>query len=132
MAATEDRRLIRLTKICLALPEVTRELKRDHASFMVAKNSFVYFLNDHHGDGIVSVCFKMTPGENARLAALDATRYYRPAYIGPRGWAGLRLDMGKIDWNEVADFVRDSYRLVATKPLLALFNSAPGQNENSF
>ena len=47
------------------------------------------------------------------LVALDPTRFYLPAYIGPRGWIGLRLDVGKVDWEEVADFVGDSYRLVA-------------------
>ena len=58
MPGTEDRRLVRLTKICLALPEVSRELTGDHAGFKVRKTTFGYFLNNHHGDGIVAVCFK--------------------------------------------------------------------------
>ena len=57
-------------------------------------------------------------GENKSLAS-DQTRFYSPAYIGPRGWVGLRLDIGKIDWSEVADFVTDSYRLTAPKTLAA-------------
>ena len=115
MPPAEDRRLTRLTKLCVALPETTRELKGDHAGFTVRKKTFGYFLNNHHGDGIVAVCFKMPPGDNARLVALDPSRFYLPAYIGPRGWIGLRLDVGKIDWEEVADFIGDSYRLVAPK-----------------
>ena len=93
----EDRRLVRLTKICLALPEATREAKGDHAGFKVRNKTFAYFLNNHHGDGIVAVCFKMARGDNAKLVALDAGRFYLPAYIGPQGWAGLRLDAGKVD-----------------------------------
>lgn len=92
----------------------------DHAGFKVRKKTFGYFLNNHHGDGIVAVCFKMAQGDNARLVALDPSRFYLPAYIGPKGWIGLRLDVGKIDWDEVADFVGDSYRLVAPKRLAAL------------
>src|SRR5580700_1912784 len=117
MPAALDRRLARLTKICLALPEASRELMGDHAGFKIRKKTFVYFLSDHHGDGIVAVSFKVAPGENARLVTLDPIRFYLPAYIGPKGWVALRLDIGDIDWEEVADFVGDSYRLIAPKRL---------------
>ena len=40
-----------------------------------------------------------------------------PAYVGPRGWVGLRLDVGKPDWLEVAELVLTSYKLVAPNPL---------------
>jgi predicted DNA-binding protein (MmcQ/YjbR family) len=118
MPPTEDRRLVRLTKICLALPEASRALSGDHAAFTVRKKTFGYFLNNHHGDGIVAVSFKAAPGDNAKLVALDPTGFYLPAYIGPRGWVGLRLDVGKIDWDEVANYVGESYRLVAPKRLV--------------
>ena len=59
MPSIEDRSLVHLTKICLALPEVSRKLTGDHASFTVRKKTFAYFLNNHHGDGIVAVSFKM-------------------------------------------------------------------------
>jgi hypothetical protein len=122
MAPVEDRRLVRLTKICLALPEATRELKGDHAGFKVGKKTFVYFLNNHHGDGIVAVSFKMARGDNAKLAALEPGRFYLPAYIGPQGWLALRLDVGKVDWEEVADFVGDSFRLVAPRRVVKLID----------
>ncbi|MFI5459786.1 MAG: MmcQ/YjbR family DNA-binding protein [Isosphaerales bacterium] len=124
-AKKEDRRLIRLTEICLALPESTRECCGDHASFAVRTKKFVYYLDDHHGDGIVSVCFRTEPGENEVLLSSDATRFYSPAYIGPRGWVGLRLDLGEIDWEEVSDFVTDSYRLAAPKRLAARVGLPP-------
>ena len=40
-----------------------------------------------------------------------------PAYIGPRGWVALRLDIPGVDWNEVSDLVRGSYRLVVPQKL---------------
>ena len=87
----EDRRLVRLTKICLALPEATRECKGKHARFAVKNKTFAYFLDDHHGDGIFSVVCKVMPQDNKVLAAVSPDRFYVPAYIGPKGWVALRL-----------------------------------------
>ena len=117
--STEDRRLVRLTKICLALPEATRTDLGQHAGFQVRKKTFAYFLNDHHGDGIVGVTCKVLPGDNKLLAAANPDRFYMPAYIASRGWVALRLDRGEIDWGEVKELVNGSYRLVAPKGLAA-------------
>jgi predicted DNA-binding protein (MmcQ/YjbR family) len=113
--AAEEPQLARVTKICLALPGSTRELKGTHAGFRVRKKVFGYFLNDHHGDGIVSVCARVLPGDNTALIAAQPERFYMPAYIGPRGWVALRLDRGAVDWKEVAELVKTSYQLVAPK-----------------
>jgi len=110
----------RLSKICLALPEAMREDMGDHAAFTVRKKKFAYYLHDHHGDGIISVCFRVAPGEGAFLIDAEPDRFYAPAYIGPRGWVGLRLDFGDVDWAEVAQHVTDSYRIQAPKRLAAL------------
>jgi hypothetical protein len=120
MAAVQDWRLVRLTKICLALPEAARRDSGSHAAFLVRKSTFAYFLNDHHGDGIVSVACKAFPGDNTALVAAQPARFYLPAYIGPRGWIALRLDRGKVDWDEVAELVVGSYRLTAPKRLVEL------------
>jgi hypothetical protein len=117
--------LQRLSEICLALPEATREDRGDHASFAVRKKKFAYYLHDHHGDGIVSVCFK-APGGGDLLIDSDEDRFYRPAYIGPQGWVGLRLDLGDVDWAEVTKHVTASYRLQAPKRLAALVDEPPG------
>jgi phosphoribosylglycinamide formyltransferase-1 len=124
-ALTDDRRLTRLAEICLALPEAEHGHAGDHSSFSVRKKRFAYYLENHHGDGIVSVCFRTERGENEVLLASDQKRFYSPAYIGPRGWVGLRLDVGKIDWEEIADFVTDSYRLAASKRLAAQVAKRP-------
>jgi predicted DNA-binding protein (MmcQ/YjbR family) len=115
----DDRRLAKLTKLCLALPEATVERNGDFATFRVRKKVFAYFLDNHHGDGIVSLCWKTELGENQELAQADPTRFYVPAYIGPRGWAALRLDRGPVDWDEVAELAMASYCAVAPKTLVA-------------
>jgi len=116
----QDRRLRRLTRICLALPQTTREIHGSHAAFHVGKKIFAYFLNDHHGDGIVGVTCKVLPGDNHALVAADSKRFYLPAYLASRGWVALRLDLGPADWEEVAELVHTSYRLIAPKRLAAL------------
>jgi predicted DNA-binding protein (MmcQ/YjbR family) len=115
----EEARLAELTKICLGLPEATREVMGSHAGFRVRKKTFAYFLNDHHGDGIVSVCAKALPGDNAALISAQPARFYMPAYIGPKGWVALRLDRGAVDWKEVTELVETSYTLVAPENLAA-------------
>ena len=119
-SSTAGTRLARLTKIALALPEAKRELHGSYASFLVRKRTFAYFLNNHHGDGIVAVTCKALPGENAALASAQPKRYYLPAYIGPRGWVALRLDLGKIDWDEVRELLLGSFLLTAPKHLATL------------
>jgi predicted DNA-binding protein (MmcQ/YjbR family) len=120
--AGEDACLTRLATICAAFPEVEREYMGIHTRFVVRKKTFAYFLNNHHGDGIVSLCVKVVPGENSELIASDPERFYRPAYLGANGWVGLRLDMDEIDWDEVAAFAANSYRLIAPRRLAALLD----------
>jgi hypothetical protein len=118
----EDRRLVRLTKIVASLPETEREYNGQHAGFLVRKKRFAYFLDDHHGDGIVALSCRAAPGENQALVGSDPDRYYIPSYVGPRGWVALRLDVGTVDWDEVRELVTDAYLLTAPKRLAALVN----------
>ena len=123
----EDARLQRLTAICAELPEAERVLALPHAQFRVRKRTFAYFLDDHHGDGIVAVTCKAPGGQPEPLiAADDEGRFYLPSYLGPRGWIALRLDRETVDWTEVADLVTDSYLQVAPKRLAALIIDSPG------
>src|SRR5258708_32503967 len=116
----EDERLVRFTKICLGFPRAQREIMGSHAGFKVKKKTFAYFLNDHHGDGIVGVLCKVLPGDNAALIKADPKRFYMPAYVGPRGGEGLRLDVGRGHWGEVEQLVIGSYQLVAGKKSTAI------------
>jgi hypothetical protein len=114
-----DQLLERISDLALALPEATREVVNGHGMFSVRTKKFAYFLNNHHGDGILSVCFKPAPGTGETWLAVDDELYYRPAYIGRQGWLGLRLDLDTIDWDQVEQHVTESYRQQAPKRLLA-------------
>lgn len=121
---TTDSRLTQLSKIALALPETSHKILGSHAQFLVRKKTFAYFLDNHHGDGIVAVTCKVLSGENSALAQAQPRRYYLPAYIGSRGWVALRLDQGKIDWGEVRELLLGSYLLTAPRRLAALVRPA--------
>jgi len=111
--------LARVTKICLELPEAACERKGRHAAYSAGKKIFAYYVDDHHGDGIIAINCKVLPGENTMLVSADPVRFYIPAYIGPRGWVGLRLDVGEVDWEEVAELAAVSYCQMAPKRLAA-------------
>jgi len=116
-STAEDKRLTRLTKIALELSETSRQVFGSHAQFLVRKKTFAYFLNNHHGDGIVAITGKVLTGDNKALAEAQPERFYLPAYIASRGWVALRLDVGKIDWNEVRELLMSSYTMIAPRRL---------------
>ena len=107
----------RMVETCESLPESAWERSGRHVTFRVRKRTFAYLLDDHQGDGIVGVVVKAAPGEAEALIAGRPERYYAPAYLGPRGWVGVRVDVEPVDWEEVAGLVTDSYLLVAPKRL---------------
>jgi len=92
-----------------------RENCHDYTRFSVGKKPFAYYLNDHHGDGIISVCCKVLPGDNERLIAASPRKFYMPAYIGPRGWVALRLDRATLDWKELKELIEGSYAETTAK-----------------
>jgi phosphoribosylglycinamide formyltransferase-1 len=114
---SEDSRLVYLTEIAISLPEVTRKIYGSHAQFLVRKKTFAYFLDNHHGDGIVAVTCKVLPGDNKALAEAQPRRFYLPDYLASKGWVALRLDVGKVDWDEVKELLFGSYVLIAPKRL---------------
>jgi hypothetical protein len=106
--------LDRLEAICLALPDAEGEREGRHAAFRAKKKVFAYFLDNHHGDGIIGACVKGEKRANAKLLRDEPERFFSPAYIGPRGYLGVRLDLKRVDWKDVSRRVEASYRLVVT------------------
>jgi predicted DNA-binding protein (MmcQ/YjbR family) len=115
----EDRRLRQLSAMCLALPEAERTNCGAHADFRVRGKIFAYFLRNHGGDGITAACFKTRLGEHIDHIKKAPGRFYLPRFIGRRGWLGLRLDQGEINWDEVRALASLSYELAAPKSLRA-------------
>jgi phosphoribosylglycinamide formyltransferase-1 len=127
---TADRRpealLDRLRGIALALPEAYEKPSHGTRAFGVEGGKmFAYFQQNHHGDGITAVLVK-TSGEEeqAMLIESDPELYYRPAYLGPAGWVGIRLDRPPVDWAHVEQWLGKSWRRAAPRRLTKLLDVA--------
>lgn len=115
--------LERLRRICLALPEVSERLSHGAPTFFVrGKKTFVMYLDDHHGDGSLAIWCAAPPGVQQELVDEEPDRFFRPPYVGHRGWLGVRLDR-RPDWDEITQIVRDAYRCVAPKALAAALDA---------
>jgi hypothetical protein len=109
----------RVRALCLALPETTERLSHGSPTFFVrGKKAFVMVLDDHHGDGIFGLWTAAPPGNQELLVAADPDRFFRPPYVGHRGWLGVRLD-GDVDWDEIAGIIEDAWATVAPRSLVA-------------
>ena len=108
----------RLRGICLALPEAVEKSFGGHTapSFRVRDKLFAMTSEDGR-----SMTFKAGPGVQEALVAADPERFFVPAYVGHKGWVGARLDIDQ-DWDEMAELIEDSYRLIAPKRLAALLD----------
>lgn len=117
--AAHARALARTRAICLALPEVSERLSHGSPAWFVReKRTLAMFVDDHHGDGILGLWCPAFPGVQEEMVSLEPDRFYRPPYVGPSGWLGVRLDRD-VDWDEIRGILTDSFRKVAPKKLVA-------------
>jgi hypothetical protein len=111
-----------LRALCLALPEATeRPSHGEPAWFVRDKKLFVMFANKHHDDRVAFWC-AAPPGVQEALVAEAPSRFFRPPYVGVRGWLGVYLDV-EVDWAEIESIVREAYLCVAPKGLAARVTS---------
>jgi hypothetical protein len=117
--------LERLRAACLDLPEVTERPSHGAPTFFVrGKSSFLTaWLDGHHDDRFPHLWCAAPPGLQDSLLAAGDPQFFRPPYVGHRGWIGVRLDLDP-DWDEIADLCEVAYRAVAPARLVALLDSA--------
>ena len=97
---------------------MSERLSHGHPTFFIReKRSFVMVLNDHHGDGRFAMWCAAEDGLQEMLVKADPERFFRPPYVGHRGWLGVRLD-GELHWNELAGILEDAYAEVAPPKLV--------------
>lgn len=118
------RPLTRLRKICLALPEAHEKEGWGESTFRVRDKIFAMHASalNHHGRGRSGVWCKAAPSNQEFMVRHAPTRLFVPPYAGKSGWVGVYLD-GDVDWGELAELLRDSYRLTAPKRLIGIGNS---------
>ncbi|GAA0266069.1 MmcQ/YjbR family DNA-binding protein [Cryptosporangium japonicum] len=117
-----------LRRICLALPETTERVSHGTPAWFVrGKKTFVTFADHVHGDEHVAFWCAAPPGAQEEMLATDPERFFRPPYVGHRGWLGVRLDGPEVDWAEITEIVTDAYRCVAPKTLVARLGTVTDQ-----
>ena len=118
MTASSDAAAIKKFRaLCMAFPEANERLSHGEPTWFAGKGNVFAMLDNHHHDGEhLAVWLPQTPDAQLTLIELNPERFFKPPYVGPRGWVGVVLDR-KPDWKELASLVRDSYLLVATAKL---------------
>lgn len=109
--------LERVRAISLALPEASERLSHGEPTFFVGGRVFVMFADNHHGDGRVAVWLPVPPGANEALTEARPATFFRPPYVGRRGWVGILLDT--IDDAELRLFIETAWELIAPKRMRA-------------
>jgi hypothetical protein len=114
-----DHDLARLRAICLAFPDATERPSHGAPTFFVRdKKTFVQFwYHGHHDIEFPHLWCAAPPGAQEALIAADPDRFFRPPYVGHRGWLGVRMDR-EPDWAEVAELCEDAYRTIAPARLV--------------
>lgn len=111
--------LDRLRSLCLAFPGTDQRASHgEPAWFAGGRKMFVMTSQQHHDDR-VGFWAAAPEGVQGALVAAEPERYYRPPYVGTRGWIGVHLDTDDVDWDRVEEIVEDAWRQVAPKRLIA-------------
>ena len=119
MGSTRHDALAAVRRICAALPETNERLSHGAPTFFVRdKKMFATLFDDHHGDGMLALWFAAPPGVQEQMVEAEPERYFRPPYVGHRGWLGLRLDVDRDD-EELVGVLTEAYRCIAPKGLVA-------------
>jgi hypothetical protein len=115
---TKKRIMESVREICLALPETSERPSHGEPTFFIRdKRSFASLWDNHHGDGRFALICAAPAGMQATLVGTDPERFFVPAYVGHRGWIGVRLDLG-FDRDEIAGILEDAYAEVAPPKLV--------------
>ena len=120
----EAQPLASVRAICVAFPDVTERLSHGAPTWFVRdRTTFATLWADgHHEHEFPHLTLAAPPGAQTELMAIDEQRFFRPPYVGHRGWIGVRLD-GVVDWAEIAELCEDAYRTIAPPALVRLLDT---------
>jgi len=105
--------LKRVRSICAALPGTEERLSHGEPTFFTGGRTFAMFANNHHHDGHIGVWIAAAPGVQQMLVGTRGDVFFRPPYVGVRGWVGVELE--RIDDEELASLLTDAWRLITPK-----------------
>ena len=109
--------LERVRRICSTLPETTERLSHGEPTFFVKNKVFVMFADNHHNDGHIAVWLPVPSGFQTILIESAPGTFFKPPYVGVRGWVGIELD--RITDKDLTYHIEVAWELIAPKRLLA-------------
>jgi hypothetical protein len=112
-----EEQIERVRRICLALPGTWEKISHGEPTWFVDKKVFAMFSNNHHGDGHIAVTVPGAIGIQEMLIKKSPKRFYRPPYVGVRGWVGIEVDL--VSEKELAQHLREAWKLIAPPKLLS-------------
>jgi len=112
---TGEKQLERVRRICMALPETLEKISHGEPTFFVRKKVFAMCSNNHHNDGHIAVVLPAAIGVQAALIKASPEKFYKPPYVGVRGWIGVELE--RVDDKELALHIHEAWRLIAPEKL---------------
>jgi hypothetical protein len=117
-SASPEDVVARLRELCLALPEASERTSHGEPTWFAGKGKvFAMFDNHHHGAPHLGVWLPQPLGVQETLIDADPDVFFRPPYVGPRGWVGVVLDVDP-DWTMVTRLLQDAYVHVASRTLV--------------
>jgi hypothetical protein len=113
-----EKQIERVRKICLSLPETWEKISHGEPTFFVGKKVFAMCSNNHHNDGHIAVTIPAAIGIQEMLIRRSPEKFYRPPYVGVRGWVGIELD--RVGDKELSLHLREAWRLIAPEKIQSL------------
>ncbi|MEQ1567527.1 MAG: MmcQ/YjbR family DNA-binding protein [Myxococcota bacterium] len=108
----------RIRDLCERWPGVTHKVSHGRPSYFAGgKNFLVLHEGGHHQNTFPHLWCAAPPGVQDELLAAFPDRFFRPPYVGGRGWVGVRLDE-PLDWDGLGRQVEEAWRTVASDRLL--------------
>ena len=111
------KQLERVRRSCSTLPETTEKLSHGEPTFFVHNKVFVMFADNHHNDGHIAVWLPVPVGFQTTLIESARETYFKPPYVGVRGWVGIELD--RISDKDLTFHIQVAWELVAPRRLLS-------------
>ena len=112
-------------QLCLAFPQTEELMSHGMPNFRVRGGKvFATYAENHHGDGRLALWLNTPEGMQDEYVRAEPKHFFKPPYVGPAGWLGVRLDAG-LAWKRVAPIVRAAYERTAPARLGSQLKTTP-------
>ncbi len=127
-AEAVEQALTRVRAACLTLPQTSERPSHGGPAFFIRTSGFsgvqggrpstaantacfVMFLDDHHDDGHLAIWCAAPDGVQTEMVETEPERFFRPPYVGHRGWLGVEL--AEVSAVELTAICREAFLTVA-------------------